>query len=69
MYSFVEPALQRLAAERYRLVNRVAATGEAADEGIYDPQDAFFLPISGFDAVQRPGPTLLIYRQLGHPKE
>jgi hypothetical protein len=69
MYSTVPRALHKLAAERYQLANRVAATRQVAAEAIYDPQDAFFLPISGFGGVLRPGPTLLIFRQLGHPKE
>ena len=31
--------------------------------GVYDPQDAFFLPVSGFGAILRPSPTILIYRR------
>lgn len=27
----------------------------------YDRDDAFYLPLAGFDAVARPGPTLTIY--------
>jgi hypothetical protein len=34
-----------------------------AGSGIYDRQDAFFLPIAGFTGVARPGPTVLIYRR------
>ena len=69
MYATVAPGLRRLAGEQYELAHRVRATREPADAGIYDPQDAFFLPVSGFSAVLRPGPTLLIYRRLGNPKE
>ena len=68
MYTAVAPGLRRLAAEQYELADSVRATREPADAGIYDPQDAFFLPVSGFSAVLRPGPTLLIYRRLGNPK-
>jgi hypothetical protein len=35
----------------------------AAGSGVYDRQDAFFLPIDGFEEVARPGPTVLIYRR------
>jgi len=31
---------------------------------VYDMQDAFFLPIAGFRGVQRPGPTVWIFRRL-----
>jgi 4-amino-4-deoxy-L-arabinose transferase-like glycosyltransferase len=69
MYTTIAPGLRRLAGEQYELADRVRATHESADAGIYDPQDAFFLPVSGFSGVLRPGPTLLIYRRLGNPKE
>ncbi len=34
----------------------------AGQGGVYDPIDEFFLPIWGFDRVQRPGPDLVIIR-------
>ena len=34
---------------------------------VYDPQDAFFLPVSGFNTVERPGPTVSIYRRRDQP--
>jgi len=69
MYTAVAPGLHRLAREQYELADTVPATRESADPGTYDSQDAFFLPMSGFNAVLRPGPTLLIYRRSGNPKE
>jgi len=66
MYTAFAPGLRRLADQHYELADRVAATREAADAGVYDPQDAFFLPVSGFGAILRPGPTILIYRRLGN---
>jgi len=30
---------------------------------VYDRQDAFFLPIAGFDPIVRPGPTFRIYQR------
>ena len=69
MYTTVAPGLWRLAGQQYELADSFRATREPADAGIYDPQDAFFLPVTGFSAVLRPGPTLLIYRRQGNPKE
>jgi hypothetical protein len=55
--------LRRLAAEKYDLVQTIAATKGASRSAVYDLQDAFFIPISGFSTVIRPGPTVLIYRR------
>lgn len=41
----------------------MAATKGAARSAVYDLQDAFFMPVSGFSTVIRPGPTVLIYRR------
>jgi hypothetical protein len=30
---------------------------------VYDQQDAFFLPLSGFSGIGRPGPNISIYRR------
>jgi hypothetical protein len=35
--------------------------------GVYDQQDAFFLPFSRFQDVSRPGPTITIYRRADLP--
>ena len=46
----------------YRLVQ----TFRASDPGrpqVYDQQDAFFVPLSGFEGVGRPGPSFRIYRR------
>ena len=61
-YMTVPDELRRLAAERYDLATIVRAASEP-DPGVYDPQDAFFLPISRFEAILQPGPTVAIYRQ------
>ncbi|HEX6973637.1 MAG TPA: glycosyltransferase family 39 protein [Vicinamibacterales bacterium] len=62
-YARVPPALRALAATRYDLVHTVRATHGSAALAVYDPQDAFFLPFSRFDTVERPGPTIAIYRR------
>lgn len=68
-YARVPPELRRLAAEKYMLVQIVRGTKgrpkkqRLVGAAVYDLQDAFFLPISGFSTVERPGPTILIYRR------
>jgi len=34
---------------------------------VYDFQDACFMPVSRLNTVQRPGPTVLIYRKVRWP--
>ena len=63
-YATVPTELRRLAAEYYTLVHNVTATNGG---GVYDIQDAFFMPIAGFGGVERPGPTVLIYRRSDLP--
>jgi hypothetical protein len=64
-YATVPPELRRLAADHYSLVYNVTATDGGG--GVYDIQDAFFMPIAGFGGVERPGPTVLIYRRRDLP--
>jgi hypothetical protein len=68
IYTTVAPGLARLARDQYELVNRLRATLDSAKDAIYDPQDAFFLPVTGFSGVLRPGPTILIYRRRENQK-
>ena len=60
-YASVPQELRRLAAERYTLVSSIPATSRG--DGVYDLQDAFFMPVAGFGGVIRPGPTVQIYRR------
>ena len=62
-YVWVDPRLRRLVADRYDLVHTVNGTTRLPARGMYDQQDAFFVPFSGFDEVERPGPTIAIYRR------
>jgi hypothetical protein len=64
-YATVSPELRRLAANHYTLVYHVTATSGVG--GVYDIQDAFFMPIARFSGVERPGPTVLIYRRRDLP--
>ena len=63
LYAQAEPSLQRLAAERYTPVLVVPGTRSLETSAVYDRQDAFFLPFSRFWEVERPGPTITIYRR------
>ncbi len=64
VYGSVPSSLRRLAADRYALIDTIAATAGDTSGSVYDQQDAFFLPIAGFGPVLRPGPTIRIYRAM-----
>jgi hypothetical protein len=68
IYTTLAPGLARLASERYELVNKLSATLDGGSDAVYDPQDAFFLPVTGFSRVLRPGPTISIYRRRENPQ-
>jgi hypothetical protein len=63
VYGTVPPELRKMAAEKYELAQLIPATRLQNDASIYDLQDAFFLPISGFGTVIRPGPTIRIFHR------
>jgi hypothetical protein len=62
-YARIAAPLRRLAAGKYDLAQTIAATKGGSRSALYDLQDAFFMPISGFSTVIRPGPTVLIYKR------
>lgn len=61
-YSRTPPDIARLARESYDLVRVFAAMDAGARGQVFDQQDAFFLPLAGFEGVRRPGPSFVIYR-------
>lgn len=63
-YSSVDPRVRALAgSQRYREVHReIGHTPDAG--GVFDPQDAFYAPISGFTGWERPGPNLVLYARV-----
>ncbi|MCX6552108.1 MAG: glycosyltransferase family 39 protein, partial [Acidobacteria bacterium] len=63
-YTPIPASVDALARERYRLVQVFAATNDGARAADYDQQDAFFLPLRGFDRVMRPGTTISVYTRL-----
>jgi 4-amino-4-deoxy-L-arabinose transferase-like glycosyltransferase len=62
LYTAVPGALRGILSARYQKVLEVSPSREPEPESIFDRQDAFFLPFADFDARDRPGPTLTIYR-------
>jgi len=62
-YAGIAAPLRRLASEQYDLAQAIPATKGASHSAVYDLQDAFFMPVSGFSTVIRPGPTILIYKR------
>ena len=62
LYARPEPALERLAAARYDVAFEARGTRTVESRAVYDEQDAFFLPFSRLHEVERPGPTVTIYR-------
>ena len=63
-YASILPELRQLAQRDYTLIRTFTANRRWSRSAIYDPQDAFFLPISGFATMERPGPTIHVYRRL-----
>lgn len=62
-YSAVSPGLERTLRAEYTL-QRSFLTGAGAGSGrLYDQMDAFYLPLSGFDGLSRPGPEFELYRR------
>jgi hypothetical protein len=62
-YASADPGLRRLVAERYAPIHTVRGTTSLDAAGMYDQQDAFFVPFSRLGDVERPGPTITIYRR------
>jgi hypothetical protein len=62
-YAAIENELRFLVERDYVLAEEVRGTRGQQGFGIYDLQDAFFLPFSRFDTIERPGPDIRIFRR------
>lgn len=60
-YSAVPTEVRALAEGRYDEVHVERAT-EGPTDGVFDQQDALYLPVAGFSGFTRMGPTLHLYR-------
>ena len=66
LYTNLSPSLARVITSDYTEAHRVE--GVPLDgPGWYDQHDAFFVPLSGFRGVARPGPTVTLFRRLTGP--
>jgi len=62
IFSGVPDAIPAIASARYELSQTFQATRrDRPFDGVYDQQDAFYVPFAGFDSVRRPGPDVEIY--------
>lgn len=61
-YAQTPVQLRNLASGEYELANTIRATRWRPRTAVYDLQDAFFMPVWGLWTVERPGPTIRIYR-------
>jgi len=62
-YSVVPPDIAALLeGDRYVLIRSFEAADLQATGHVFDRQDAFFLPLSGFQGITRPGPNIDVYR-------
>jgi hypothetical protein len=52
-----------LARQRYTIAFQVRGT-RGDSTAVYDRQDAFFMPMSDFGSIPRPGPTVRIFRRV-----
>jgi hypothetical protein len=60
--SETQPAVTALLRTGYELAAVFTAYDEDQRRPVYDMQDAFFVPIAGFDKVRRPGPNFSVYK-------
>ncbi|HWW85314.1 MAG TPA: glycosyltransferase family 39 protein [Vicinamibacterales bacterium] len=63
LYSDVPPALERVIADGYRLVHTFPVESGPPTRRLYDQQDAYFMPLEGFDGLKRPGPRFDLYQK------
>jgi 4-amino-4-deoxy-L-arabinose transferase-like glycosyltransferase len=62
-YATIDNELRFLVDREYVLAKQVRGTRDEEAYGVYDLQDAFFLPFSRLDTVVRPGPDIRIFRR------
>jgi len=60
-YSSTPDPISQIAARDYSLEQSIHAVDPAFPGLAYDRDDAFFVPLAGFDGVTRPGPNFSIY--------
>ncbi len=61
-YSQVDPAFKEELEREAVLVRRFNPFSGRAESPVYDPVDAYYVPLAGYAGVERPGPSIQIYR-------
>ncbi|MGE3507490.1 MAG: hypothetical protein AB7N65_01230 [Vicinamibacterales bacterium] len=61
IYRRVPAALESILRDRFTLVARFQADPSPRTSRVYDPQDAFDLPLTGLAGLRRPGPSFELY--------
>ena len=61
-YSSVDPKVITLLDERADLVYHLDSARPGRSPAVYDPYDAYYVPLAGFNRVKVPGPSIRIYR-------
>jgi Dolichyl-phosphate-mannose-protein mannosyltransferase len=62
-YSAVSPGLEATLRDHYELTRRFSTGAGEGSARLYDQLDAFYLPLSGFAGLTRPGPEFELYRR------
>ena len=66
-YITIPAEIVHIARTEYSLMHTVRGTHGRARSAVYDLHDAFFLPVSRFTTIPRPGPNIRIYRRWDLP--
>lgn len=61
--SRVDPRVLGALVPEFELVHRVDVFSGDRGATAYDPQDAYYVPMTGFAEVERPGPQVRVYRR------
>jgi 4-amino-4-deoxy-L-arabinose transferase-like glycosyltransferase len=62
--SATQPIVTEMLRQDYTFVQTFVALSLDGDH-VFDPQDAFFVPLAGFEGVERPGPNFAVYKRAG----
>ncbi len=63
-YSRPSPKVAAIIKRDFKLIRRFIASETLPEPGLFDRQDAFFLPFADLRGVDRPGPNLFLYENL-----
>jgi hypothetical protein len=65
VYSAVpQPVSSIASSDQYVQVRSFVAIDPSTQNHVFDWQDAFFLPLSGFHGIRRPGPNFHVYQRV-----